>query len=166
MQSPQNGADSAASKSPAASSSTLPPSPSPAAHAWPDVNLQSARDPGPRLCWTQCLGHLPDLQDRKRGGLSPAAARPPLKKPLLRLLAPRSVPSADGRVFVKNTAFNIGSFHIAPTQPITVIARKIKHKHIQKESTFPLPFITSLRPPLGGQPLETIQSLATRVEAW
>ncbi len=69
-------------------------------------------------------------------------------------------------MFVKNTAVNIGSFHIAPTQPIAVIARKIKHKHIQKESTFPLPLITSLRPPRSSLPLEAIQLLATRSEAW
>ncbi len=61
---------------------------------------------------------------------------------------------------------NTGSFHIAPTQPIAVIARKIKHKHIQKESTYPLPLIASLRPPLSGLPLKTIQPLATRAEAW
>ncbi len=80
--------------------------------------------------------------------------------------SPRSVPGADGEVFVKNTVVNTGYFHIAPTQPIAVIARKIKHKHIQKESTYPLPFIASLRPPLSGLPLETIQPLATRAEAW
>ncbi len=68
-------------------------------------------------------------------------------------------------MFVKNTAVNIWSFHIAPTQPIVVIARKIKHKHIQKE-TFPLPLITSLRPPRSSLPLEAIQPLATRSEAW
>ncbi len=69
-------------------------------------------------------------------------------------------------MFVKNTVVKIVSFHIAPTQPIAVISRKIKHKHIQKESTFPLPLITSLRHPQGGLPLETIQPLATRAEAW
>ncbi len=47
-------------------------------------------------------------------------------KPLLCLLAPRSVLGADGRMFVKNTVVNIGSFHIAPTQPIAVIAEKNK----------------------------------------
>ncbi len=102
----------------------------PATHSWPDATLRSARDPGPRLCWTQCLRHLPDLWDWKRRGLSPAAAGPPLKKPLLCLLAPGSVPGAYGRVFVENTVVNIGSFHIAPTQPIAVIVRKIKHKQI------------------------------------
>ncbi len=89
-----------------------------------------------------------------------------LKKPLLCHLAPHSVPGADGRVFVKNTAVNIGSFHIVPTQPIAVIARKIKHIHIQKESIFPLSLITSLRPPLGSQPIKTIKLLATWAEAW
>ncbi len=61
---------------------------------------------------------------------------------------------------------NILSFHIAPTQPIAVIARKIKHKHIQKESTFPLPLFTNLRCLLGGLLLETIQPLATWAESW
>ncbi len=107
---------------------------------------------------------FPDQWDRKRRGLSPAAAGPPLKKPLLCLLVPHSVPGADGRVLVKNTVVNIGSFHIMPTQPITVIARKIKHKHIKNESTFPLPLIMSLTP-LDGLPLETIQPFATWAEA-
>ncbi len=98
--------------------------------------LQSTRDPGPRLWWTQQLGRLPDLRDRKMRGPSPAAARPPLKKPLLCLLAPCSVPGADGRVFVENTVVNFGSFHIEPTQPITVIARKIKHKKYSKREDF------------------------------
>ncbi len=67
---------------------------------------------------------------------------------------------------MENTVVNTGCFKIAPTQPIAVIARKIKHKHIQKESTFPLPLITSLRPPLGSLPLKTIQPLSTRVKIW
>ncbi len=86
-------------------------------------------------------------------------------RPLTCLLAPRSFLGVDGRVFVQNTVLNIGSFHIAPTQPIAVIAIKIKHKNIQKESTFPLPLIMSLRPPLGGLPLKSIQPLTTRVVA-
>ncbi len=64
--------------------------------------------------------------------------------PLKCLLAPRSVQGADDRVFVQNNVVNIGSFHIAPTQSIAVIADKMKHKHIQKESPFPLPLVTSL----------------------
>ncbi len=56
----------------------------------------------------------------------------------------------------------VGCFHITPTQPIAVIGRKKKHK----KSTFPLSLVTSLRPPLGGLPLEKIQPLATRAEAW
>ncbi len=67
---------------------------------------------------------------------------------------------------MKNTVVNIGSFHIAPTQPIAVIARKIKHKNVPKKRHFPLPLITSLKPPLGGLPLKIIQPLATRAEAW
>ncbi len=72
---------------------------------------------------------------------------------------PHSFPGVDDRMFVKNTVVNIGSFHIAPTQPIAVIEIKIKHKHIKKDSTFPLPLITSLRPLLGSPPLKTIKSL-------
>ncbi len=36
----------------------------------------------------------------------------------------------------------------------------------KREHFFPLPLITSLRPLLGGLPLETIQPLTTRAEAW
>ncbi len=46
-----------------------------------------------------------------------------------------------------------------------VIAEKIKHKHSQKESNFPLPSLTSALPPCS-RPLEFIQPLATRAEAW
>ncbi len=42
---------------------------------------------------------------------------------------------------------------------------KIKHKHSQKESNFPLPSLTSALPPCS-RPLEFIQPLATRAEAW
>ncbi len=46
-----------------------------------------------------------------------------------------------------------------------VITEKIKHKHSQKESNFPLPSLTSALPPCS-RPLEFIQPLATRAEAW
>ncbi len=36
-------------------------------------------------------------------------------------------------MFVKNTVVNIGSFHIAPTQPIVVITRKIKQTYSKRE---------------------------------
>ncbi len=52
----------------------------------PDTTLRSARDPGPRLCWTQHLWRLPDLTDRKRREQSSASAGPPLRKPLSCLL--------------------------------------------------------------------------------
>ncbi len=42
----------------------------------------------------------------------------------------------DSNVFVVNTVVNIGPVQIVPTQLIAVMARKIKHKHFQKESTF------------------------------
>ncbi len=45
----------------------------------------------------------------------------------------RSVPGVDGRVFVRNTVMNIGSFHIVPTQPIAVIVRKIKQTYSKRE---------------------------------
>ncbi len=46
-----------------------------------------------------------------------------------------------------------------------VIAEKIKHKHSQKESNFLLPSLSSALPPCS-RPLEFIQPLATRAEAW
>ncbi len=64
--------------------------------------------------------------------------------------APIQFRARMAEVFVENTTVNTGSFRIAPTEQITVTARKIKHKHIRKESTLPLPLITSLWPPLGG----------------
>ncbi len=53
----------------------------------------------------------------------------------------------------------------APLQPSAVIVEKIKHKHSQKKSNFPLPSLTSALPPCS-RPLEFIQPLATRAEAW
>ncbi len=53
----------------------------------------------------------------------------------------------------------------APMQPSAVIVEKIKHKPSQKESNFPLPSLTSALPPCS-RPLEFIQPLATRAEAW
>ncbi len=50
-------------------------------------------------------------------------------------------------------------------QPSAVIVEKIKHKHSQKESNFPLLSLTSALPPCS-RPLEFIQPLATRAEAW
>ncbi len=51
----------------------------------------------------------------------------------------------------------------APMQPSAVIVEKIKHS--QKKSSFPLPSLTSALPPCS-RPLEFIQPLATRAEAW
>ncbi len=53
----------------------------------------------------------------------------------------------------------------ATMQLSAVIAEKIKHKHSQKESNFPLPSLTSALPPCS-RPLEFIQPLATWAEAW
>ncbi len=75
------------------------------------------------------------------------------------LLAPRSFPGAEGIVSVAT-----GSVQ-ATMQLSAVIAEKIKHKHSQKESNFPLPSLTSALP-LCSRPLEFIQPLATRAEAW
>ncbi len=58
---------------------------------------------------------------------------------VLCLLAPCSVLGAAGRVFVKNYVVSIGSFHIAPTQPIAVIARKIKTNIFKKRTLFLFP---------------------------
>ncbi len=75
------------------------------------------------------------------------------------LLAPRSFPGAERIVSVAT-----GSVQ-ATMQLSAVIAEKIKHKHSQKESNFPLPSLTSALPPCS-RPLEFIQPLATRAEAW
>ncbi len=53
----------------------------------------------------------------------------------------------------------------ATMQLSAVIVEKIKHKHSQKESNFPLLSLTSALPPCS-RPLEFIQPLATRAEAW
>ncbi len=87
------------------------------------------------------------------------------KRPLSRLQAPRLAPGADGNMFVVNTVVNTGPVQIAPTHLIAVMARKIKQTFSKREH-IPLPLITSFRSPLGGLPLETIQPLATRAEAW
>ncbi len=87
-------------------------------------------------------------------------AGPPTKRPLMRnLFAPRFLPGAEEIVFVAT-----GSVQ-APMQPSAVIVEKIKHKHSQKKSSFPLPSLTSALPPCS-RPLEFIQPLATRAEAW
>ncbi len=75
------------------------------------------------------------------------------------LLAPRSFPGAEGIVSVAT-----GSVQVT-MQLSAVIAEKIKHKHSQKESNFPLPSLTSALPPCS-RPLEFIQPLATWAEAW
>ncbi len=75
------------------------------------------------------------------------------------LLAPHSLPGAEGIVSVAT-----GSVQ-ATMQLSAVIVEKIKHKHSQKESNFPLPSLTSALPPCS-RPLEFIQPLATRAEAW
>ncbi len=75
------------------------------------------------------------------------------------LFAPRFLPGAEEIVFVAT-----GSVQ-APMQPSAVIVEKIKHKHSQKKSSFPLPSLTSALPPCS-RPLEFIQPLATRAEAW
>ncbi len=75
------------------------------------------------------------------------------------LFAPRFLPGAEEIVFVAT-----GSVQ-APMQPSAVIVEKIKHKHSQKKSSFPLPSLTSALPPCS-RPLEFIKPLATRAKAW
>ncbi len=125
------------------------------------ARLLSGKDPGPRLCWTQRPRRLPDLQDRKREGPSPAVAGPTPKLPRLNLQAPCSVPGAEGNVF-----FAVTGPIQAPKQPTAAIADIIKHKHSQKESKFPLPHNTSGPSTHGDKPLEAIQPLVMRAEAW
>ncbi len=58
---------------------------------------------------------------------------------------PPSAPFCSGCrwqcVCVMKTVVTTGPVQKAPTQTAAVIARKIKHKHFQKESKFPLPLI-------------------------
>lgn len=152
---PKRSNSAAASSRPKPAPTQQPANPAPSA-------AQPAPKPEPRQRSRSARRYpFPDLQDRKRRGQSLAAAGPPPKLPLLCLQAPRLVPGAEGNVFVVNT----GPVQ-APKQPAAVIASKIKHKHFQKESKFPLPPITSVMSPYGDQPLEVIQPLVTRAEAW
>ncbi len=91
---------------------------------------------------------------------SPATVEPPTKQPLLSFFSPRSSPGADGNVFVANT----GPVQ-APKQPPTVIVWKIKYKHSQKESKFPLLFLMSALPPCS-RSHKFIQPLAMWAKAW
>ncbi|KAL0152981.1 hypothetical protein M9458_051713, partial [Cirrhinus mrigala] len=105
-------------------------------------------------------------RERKRRGQSLALAGPPPKRPLLNLQAPRSMPGAEGGVFCVKAVVNTGSMCLAPIQTVAVTANKIKHKHPQKESKFPLPIIKGVSCHCDGQPPEPIIPLATRAEAW
>ncbi|KAI2654443.1 ORF V: Enzymatic polyprotein [Labeo rohita] len=69
---------------------------------------------------------------------------------------------AEVDVFYVKSVVQTGSNLLVPTQPIAVIANKIKHKHFQKESKFPLPNTKGA----SSQPPEPIIPLATRVDAW
>ncbi|KAI2668545.1 Gag-Pro-Pol polyprotein [Labeo rohita] len=76
------------------------------------------------------------------------------------------MPGAEVDVFYVKPVVNTGSTLLAPTQPVAVIANKIKHRHSQKESKFPLPIMTGVSCHHDGQLPEPIIPLATRAEAW
>ncbi|KAI2656961.1 Transposon Ty3-G Gag-Pol polyprotein [Labeo rohita] len=116
--------------------------------------------------WIRRLRRRPNPGERKRRGQSLALAGPPPKRPLLNLQAPRSMPGAEGGVFCVKAVVNTGSMCLAPIQTVAVTANKIKHKHPQKESKFPLPIIKGVSCHCDGQPPEPIIPLATRAEAW
>lgn len=60
---------------------------------------------------------------------------------------------------------SIGPIQVpVPMQLTTVIANKIKHKHIQKESRFPLPFTANVMHPLSVLLFEP--PFTTQAEAW
>ncbi len=62
------------------------------AHARQDATTSlSAKDPGPRLPWIQCLRSLPDQPGRRRRGPSLATAGPPRKRPLMCLSPPHGM---------------------------------------------------------------------------
>ncbi len=120
----------------------------------------SAKDPGPRLPWIQCLRSLPDQPGRRRRGPSLATAGPHRKRPLMCLLPPRGMLGAEKNVFsVPHWSAT------APRCPTAVIADKIKHKLFQKESTLPFLPPISIRP-LCSQSAQPFQPLAMRAEAW
>ncbi len=168
---PKRSSPAAAQSRPRTAPTQQPAKPAPAVYAPQPARTQQPRGrsrsarrhpppkrQGPRL--KIALDPVPDLVDRKRRGSSPATAGPPTKRPLMRnLLAPRSFPGAEGIVSVAT-----GSVQ-ATMQLSAVIAERIKHKHSQKESNFPLLSLTSALPPCS-RPLEFIQPLAMRAEAW
>ncbi|KAL0164048.1 hypothetical protein M9458_039801, partial [Cirrhinus mrigala] len=89
-----------------------------------------------------------------------------VSRPLLCLQAPRMVLGAEVEVFCVKPVVNTGPVQLAPTQSVAVIANKIKRKHFQKESKFPLSPVKGVSPRHDGQPLKPILPLATRAEAW
>ncbi|KAL0172543.1 hypothetical protein M9458_032854, partial [Cirrhinus mrigala] len=151
-----------ASTTPSAAAATAQP-----AKAEPRLRSRSARRyPFPKRQGPRPKLALDPAPPSKRRGQSLALAGPPPKRPLLNLQAPRSMPGAEGGVFCVKAVVNTGSMCLAPIRTVAVTANKIKHKHPQKESKFPLPIIKGVSCHCDGQPPEPIIPLATRAEAW
>ncbi|KAL0165908.1 hypothetical protein M9458_037752, partial [Cirrhinus mrigala] len=151
-----------ASTTPSAAAAAAQP-----AKAEPRLRSRSARRyPFPKRQGPRPKLALDPAPPSKRRGQSLALARPPPKRPLLNLQAPHSMPGAEGGVFCVKAVVNTGSMCLAPIQTVAVTANKIKHKHPQKESKFPLPIIKGVSCHCDGQPPEPIIPLATRAEAW
>ncbi|KAL0152267.1 hypothetical protein M9458_051990, partial [Cirrhinus mrigala] len=151
-----------ASTTPSAAAAAAQP-----AKAEPRLRSHSARRyPFPKRQGPRPKLALDPAPPSKRRGQSLALAGPPPKRPLLNLQAPRSMLGAEGGVFCVKAVVNTGSMCLAPIQTVAVTANKIKHKHPQKESKFPLPIIKGVSCHCDGQPPEPIIPLATRAEAW
>ncbi|KAL0165753.1 hypothetical protein M9458_037597, partial [Cirrhinus mrigala] len=151
-----------ASTTPSAAAAAAQP-----AKAEPRLRSRSARRyPFPKRQGPRPKLALDPAPPSKRRGQSLALAGPPPKRPLLNLQAPRSMPGAEGGVFCVKAVVNTGSMCLAPIQTVAVTANKIKHKHPQKESKFPLPIMKGVSCHCDGQPPEPIIPLATRAEAW
>ncbi len=115
-------------------------------------SARRARDPGPRLCWTQRLRRHPDLWDRKRERPSPAAAGPTPKLSRLNLTF---YSGCRGQcVFCSHWARPAYRCYMT------------FYKHSQKEIRFPLPHNMSGASPHGDKPLEAIQLLVKWAKAW
>ncbi len=115
-------------------------------------SARRARDPGPRLCWTQRLRRRPDLWDRKRERPSPSAAGPTPKLSRLNLTF---CSGCRGQcVFCSHWARPAYRCYIT------------FYKHSQKEIRFPLPHNMSGASPHGDKPLEAIQLLVKWAKAW
>ncbi len=130
-------------------------------HAQPDATpLRSARAPRPKIALGHCASGVllicrtgrERVESRHgRTAHQKASHEKPLCTPFL--------PGAEEIVFVAT-----GSVQAPCNRPLWIV-EKIKHKLIKKRAVFLFSSLTSALPPCS-RPLEFIQPLATRAEAW